>query len=185
VHRLEEDLRPIVDQYFRGRGFRTYHEAFLLERWIDLLAVKDVVVAVELKIHDWKQALKQAVMYQLAADYAFVAMPFETAFTAYRHRWRFEDDGVGLLAVRGEEVRVLLEPEASLRRLPWLAEDLRAEGGPVTKRLPRRSVEGFTVASDWVPEDEGPLRPPVPTAPPGTPAAPAAARARRGRSRRR
>src|SRR3990172_12781445 len=105
---------------------------------MEVLAVKDVVVAVELKIHDWKQALKQAVMYQLAADYAFVAMPFETAFTAYRHRWRFEDDGVGLLAVRGEEVRVLLEPEASLRPLPRLPPDPQGEGGPGAKRPPRR-----------------------------------------------
>lgn len=156
---IEEDLRPIVEQYFRGRGFRTYHEVFLLERWIDLLAVKDEVVAVELKIRDWRQAVKQATMYQLAADYTFVAMPWENAFTANRHRGAFEDDGVGLLAVRGDAVRVLLDPQQSLRRLPWLAEDLKAEGGPVRKRLPRRTVPGFTAADELVREDLDPFAP--------------------------
>ena len=142
MHRLEEDLRPRVVAHFRGLGFRTHHEVRLLERWIDLVAVKEDVVAVELKIHNWREALKQAVMYQLAADYSVVAMPWENAFTAHRHRWRFEEDGVGLLAVRGEEIRMLLEPEYSTRQLPWLTELLRAEA-PVTKRLPHRTVPGF------------------------------------------
>jgi len=154
---IEEDLRPIVDHYFRGRGFRTYSEVFLLERWIDLLAVRDEVVAVELKIRDWRQAVKQATMYQLAADYTFVAMPWANAFTANRHRGAFEDDGVGLLAVRGDAVRVLLDPQPSLRRLPWLAEDLRAEGGPVRKRISRRNTGGFTAADELAERDLGDL----------------------------
>ena len=156
MHLLEEDLRPRVESYFRGRGFRVYHEAHLLARWIDLLAVKEDVVAVELKINDWRHAVKQALMYQLAADYSVVAMPWEQAFTAHRHRWQFERDGIGLLAVRGEETRVLLEPERSARQLPWLADLLRADGGPVRKRLPRRGVEGFTTASDLMPGPGGP-----------------------------
>jgi len=158
VHRLEEDLRPRVEAYFRGRGFRVHHEVFLLERWIDVLAVKGDVVAVELKIRDWRQALKQAVMYQLAADYSVVAMPWENAFAAHRHRWRFEEDGVGLLAVRGDEVRVLLDPEYSARKLAWL-NDLLTEASPVTKRLPRREVEGFTNAADLPPASAGGERP--------------------------
>ena len=211
MHRLEEDLRPRVDAHFRQRGFRTHHEVHLLERWIDVVAVKEEVVAIELKIRDWREALKQAVMYQLAADYSVVAMPWENAFTAHRHRWRFEADGVGLLAVRGEEIRMILEPEYSVRKLPWLTELLRAEA-PVTKRLPRNEVEGFTTAAKlpaggWTalpePSVDPPLgleawldpvpeaaEPPAPLRPPraprrGTGAARGAGRARRGRSRRR
>jgi len=154
VHLLEEDLRPRVEAYFRGAGFRVHHEVFLLERWIDMLAVKGDVVAVELKIRDWRQAIKQAVMYQLAADYSVVAMPWENAFAAHRHRWRFEEDGVGLLAVRGDEVRVLLDPEYSVRKLAWL-NDMLTEPSPVTKRLARRKVEGFTSAADLAPTSVG------------------------------
>ena len=54
-------------------------------------------VAVELKLRDWRKAFRQALVYQLCSDYAFIAVPRATAR-------RVDIDvlaahGVGLLAV--------------------------------------------------------------------------------------
>lgn len=99
----------------------------MINRWVDLVAFKEEeVVAVELKISDWKQALRQAVAYQLGADYSFVAMPFRHACKAYKSRYWFEKEGVGLIAIRPhhKDIRILLEPERSTRMMPIVRDNL-------------------------------------------------------------
>ena len=83
----------------------------------------DGLVAVELKMRDWSEALRQAIAYQLAADHVWVAMPLASASSAYRARWRFQAEQVGLLAVddRGT-VRVPIPAGSSPRLLPFLRE---------------------------------------------------------------
>lgn len=99
-----------------------------MARRADLVGARDSeVVAIELKMRDWRQALQQAVAYQVGADRAWVAMPLVAASRAYRHRYRFEAEGVGLLAVddRGL-VRAPLPAGASPRLLPFVREGLIA-----------------------------------------------------------
>lgn len=74
-------------------------------------------------MRDWREALRQAIAYQLAAERVYVAMPLAAASAAYRARWRFEAEHVGLLAVddRGG-VRVPIEATPSPRLLPFLGE---------------------------------------------------------------
>ena len=50
---------------------------------------------IEFKLHDWRQALHQAIDHQLAADFAHVCMPRRTVTNAMRDA--FADTGVGLL----------------------------------------------------------------------------------------
>ncbi|MFQ6061100.1 MAG: hypothetical protein ACE5KV_07405, partial [Thermoplasmata archaeon] len=139
-----------------------YSEVRMITRWVDLIAVKgSEVVAVEIKIRDWKQALKQAVAYQLGADYSLVAMPFNTACEAYRNRYWFQKEGVGLIAIRPHhrDTRVLLEPERSARMLPIVRDNLFIilEMNGEKKLLPRscrnisrRAVSlGFEVADGY------------------------------------
>ena len=108
---------------YRGRG-----EVPIVGRWADLVGARESeVVAVELKLRDWRGALRQATAYQVGADRTWVAMPLAAASRAYRHRYRFEAEGVGLLAVddRGV-VRAPLPAAASPRLLPFVREGILA-----------------------------------------------------------
>ena len=55
-------------------------------------------MAVELKLFDWKRALRQAILYQLCSDFVYIAMPERAA-----HRVDMDElklNGVGLIVVR-------------------------------------------------------------------------------------
>src|SRR5213592_3149086 len=85
------------------------------------------VTAIEMKLHDWAEALHQAVAYQLAADWTWVVMPLAAASRAYRERWRFEAERVGLLAVddRGK-VRTPISAGRTPRLLPFVQDKILA-----------------------------------------------------------
>ena len=119
---LEAQLTAPVRAWLEGAGYRVTAEVPILGRRADLIGARDdSVVAVELKLRDWDEALRQSIAYQLGADRAWVAMPLAAAASAYRARWRFEAEGVGLLAVddRGN-VRTPIPAAPSPRLLPFL-----------------------------------------------------------------
>lgn len=122
--RLEADLREPVAAWLQRAGFDVRVEVPILRRRADLLGSKgDVVTAIELKMYDWTQALRQAIAYQIAADRAWIAMPLLAASRAYRQRWHFEAESVGLLAVDdGGRVRAPILAGPSPRLLPFLQE---------------------------------------------------------------
>lgn len=117
-------------------------EVPILGRRADLVGVRDDVVAVELKLRDWGEALRQAIAYQLAADRVWIAMPLATASAAHRHRWELEAEGVGLLVVDdGGGVRTPVEARPSPRLLPFLRE--RAREGPRPSGEPTLPFDRF------------------------------------------
>ena len=65
------------------------------------------VVAIEVKLTRWRDALAQALTYQRYADETFVALPESACGPATRSRVAFEDAGVGLLSI-GERPRVVV-----------------------------------------------------------------------------
>lgn len=122
----ESDLLPPLVAHFEARGMRTVPEVAVAGRRADLVAVsEDALVAVEMKLGAWRQALRQAVAYQVWAPVAFVALPFPHALRAARCRDRFEEEGIGLLAVLDGEVRTFVPAEESPRLFPALTELVR------------------------------------------------------------
>jgi hypothetical protein len=120
--RLEEELaRPVTD-WLEDDGFEVRREIPILGRRADLVGSRDdAVAAVEMKMTNWREALCQAIAYQLAADRAWVAMPLTAACRAYCHRWQFEAQRVGLLAIDdGGRIRTPIPAGASPRLLPFL-----------------------------------------------------------------
>lgn len=123
----EAQLREPLVAWLRASGFRVAREIPIFGRRADLLGASgDRIAAVELKLADWRGALRQAMAYQLVADEAWVAMPLAAAARAYRSAWRFEAEGVGLLAVDDRDrVRVPIPARRSPRLLPFAQDRVR------------------------------------------------------------
>lgn len=120
----EESLRDPVAAHFARLGYAVRREVPLNGRIADLIAGQDEqLVAVELKLRDWREALVQAMHYQVACQRAYVAMPLSSIHAPMRQEWRFEREGVGLLAVAsGGDVRMFVDASESQRRLPFLTQ---------------------------------------------------------------
>lgn len=142
----EADLLPPVVRHFAALGFRAVPEVSVAGRRADLVAVSgDGLVAVELKLSHWRQALRQAVAYQVWAPLSYVAMPFPHAIRVSRHRDRFEAEGVGLLAVLDEDVRTFLAAAPSPRLFPALSDHVHRRLAPAARldAFPRETGERF------------------------------------------
>lgn len=98
---LESALREPVRSALQRRGYqRQGDEVGFFEYKMDLYGfapVHDFTVAVELKLRKWKRAFEQAVVYQLCADFVFLALPMSTALRVDVPL--LEKHGLGLLGV--------------------------------------------------------------------------------------
>lgn len=148
VFRLESELREPVATWLQDAGFDVRMEVAILGRRADLVGSRDrSVTAIEMKMHRWTEAIRQAIAYQIAADHVWVAMPLAAASRAYHQRWTFEADGIGLLAVddRGR-VREPIRAASSPRLLPFVRdkvlEAFRFHESPV------QSPDGFLALED-------------------------------------
>ena len=100
---------PVARHLKRLRFRAVYREAPFGEYNIDVLGhapASGRAVAVELKLTKWQRAFEQALVYQLCADFAYVAMPRELSGRV--PLVRFEEHGIGLLAVDGRGCHVVL-----------------------------------------------------------------------------
>jgi hypothetical protein len=122
--RLESELLDPVTTWLQAAGFDVRFEVPILSHRADMVGSRGrALTAIELKLHQWPKAIRQAVAYQLAVDRAWVAMPLAAAGRAYRERWIFESEGVGLLAVDDRaRVRCPIPARQSPRLLPFVRE---------------------------------------------------------------
>ena len=97
----EVHLEDPIARHLKGRHFRLLSkEAPFYDYRIDMFALSTAqnrCVAVELKLTKWRRAFEQALVYQLCADFAFVAMPKNAASRVPVDLFRTH--GVGLIAV--------------------------------------------------------------------------------------
>ncbi|MBW8000687.1 MAG: hypothetical protein FVQ80_01525 [Planctomycetes bacterium] len=75
----ESSLLDPITKYIKRKGFRLHvSELPFYERRVDIYGFskkKNKTIAIELKLHKWKKAIEQALLYQLCADEAYIAMP--------------------------------------------------------------------------------------------------------------
>ena len=115
---LELELtKPVID-YFRSQGYKVRQEVRIGFFRADIVAYKkDNVVAVELKLKNWKKAIIQAKNYQLGADYVYIAIPLMKSFNILRKaQCKLENEGIGLLIINEKtcEVSKLIVAKKSL-----------------------------------------------------------------------
>jgi hypothetical protein len=116
--RLKQErlLAEPVSAYVRRKSFsKQTRELQFYEFRIDLYGfsrAKDLTIAIELKLHNWRRAIEQALIYQLCSDLVFIAVPENTI--ARIDGVLLQEHGIGLLAVEGvARCRQILAPSLS------------------------------------------------------------------------
>ena len=75
----ESSLLDPITKYIKRMGFRLQvPELPFYDRSVDVYGFSrkdNKTIAIELKLHKWKKAIEQAILYQLCADEAYIAMP--------------------------------------------------------------------------------------------------------------
>jgi len=115
IFKAESEMFTPVSRFLRHRSFRRQApEIAFYEYRIDLYAYSERLrhtVAVELKLMKWSRAIEQAMLYQLCADYVFVALPApEIQQIPFRV---LEEHGLGLIAVARGRCREVVRPQRS------------------------------------------------------------------------
>jgi hypothetical protein len=113
--RWEHLLLDPVAKYLQRRGYcYQLPEIGFFEQKIDLYAYSEkarITLAVELKLRRWRDALRQALLYQLCADYAMIAIPASVIRSVEKDLLRIH--GIGLIAVGDGKCQQVLAPEHS------------------------------------------------------------------------
>lgn len=137
----EVDMYPALLRLFCQMGHVVAEVSFFGKR-IDLLFGTRSLVnlyAVETKLHDWRDAFKQAALNQLAAQRCCIAVPWKLAVRLAEREWDlFRRYDVGLVGV-GELAKVLIQPKKngcfSLRHYHVLKETLRKASSRRPKKI--------------------------------------------------
>lgn len=128
----EFELLRFCDQYFRGQGFLTREEVPFLLKVADLFCFHEEsgeCIAVEVKVRNWRQALAQALVYQMMADQVYIALYNEHAKSVDLSS--LLSKGVGLLAIDASgEVNLILKAPTSPRRVPYFVSTTVATAFP-------------------------------------------------------
>lgn len=128
VPALESELAPPVGAWLVEQGYEAFYEVPFNGRIADVIALRgEEVVAVELKLRDWRTAHRQAIAYQVGCERSYIGVPLETALVALRReRHAFQTSGTGILAIDAGNVREVLPARLHEgRHLPFLADGLR------------------------------------------------------------
>lgn len=96
----ESMMLPVVDEYIGRQYSILAREVPFFAHRIDLYGYSpatDSLLAVELKLRNWRRAFQQALVYQLCSDYVYIALP-DTVVGRVERNW-LQEYGVGLLSI--------------------------------------------------------------------------------------
>jgi hypothetical protein len=124
------DTEAALVESFLGalRADRAFGQVQVTTEWNHKSGLVDVLVrdaansliAFEAKLRDWKRAFMQAYRNTAYANKAYVLLPEIAAHVALKHREEFELRGIGLCAMTGDGVQVLIDAAEQEPLLRWL-----------------------------------------------------------------
>jgi hypothetical protein len=118
---LEIELVNSVINFLKSKGYHVKKEVRIGFCRADIVGIKkNVVVAVELKLNDWKKAIIQAKNYQLGSDYVYIAFPLKNIYNVIRKtELKLKNEGIGLLAIneKTNKVKVVIESKKSKKMM--------------------------------------------------------------------
>lgn len=109
----ESDLAAPVRKFMRKElgCSRLKDELPVGLRRIDIVGLRrGEIITVELKLRDWKGALRQAWRNRICSHWSYVALPYDVA-TVAATRQEFERYGIGVWAIQGSRIIVAKEAE--------------------------------------------------------------------------
>ena len=98
----EQLIENYLVEYYELQDCLVRRQVSFSGKRIDLVTRKrngSKIWAIEIKISDWKTAIRQASLNMLAADYCFVALWYKTAGGALKNMEYFEKLGIGLFII--------------------------------------------------------------------------------------
>lgn len=118
---LELELVKPVIEYFKSKDYIVKREIRIGFNRADLVCFKGKkVLAVELKLKNWKKAIIQAKNYQLGADYVYIAFPLMKSYNVLKKaEHKLKEDGIGLIVVneKNTEVKEIIKPKTSKKKI--------------------------------------------------------------------
>ena len=118
---LELELVKPVSDYFKKQGYIVRYEVRIGFCRADAVAFKkDIVVAIELKLCDWKKAIVQAKNYQLGCDFVYVAVPLWKSYNILRKAEFFlKKEGIGFLVINEKtyDVCKIIDAKRSIKKM--------------------------------------------------------------------
>lgn len=108
----ELELYPVIENLLENNGYNYFKEVKLLTRSVDIIAVKKKkVIAIEVKVENWKRALQQALAYRLCAHEVYIAI-----WKDFQHRIPMKllkKHRIGLIIVNEDKASFLYKPRKS------------------------------------------------------------------------
>lgn len=96
----EKQMERGVARYFESQNMVVNKQVPFTQKKIDIvLRNQQELWSIEIKIHDWKSALRQASQNKIAFNCSFVAVWYEFAHRAINNRDLFESMGIGLMTI--------------------------------------------------------------------------------------
>jgi len=141
VNNFHERLR------FPGSPFSpksTANEFNYTEGRTDVVVVdeNDNLIAFEMKLEKWREALHQAYRNASFAHYSYVVVPETTARLAFRRQHEFKRRGVGLCSVGKNGVQIEISARRSDPLRPWITAHAMRHAGwraNVAAKIPSHS----------------------------------------------
>lgn len=118
---LELELIKPVSDYFKNQGYKLMYEIKIGFCRADIVGFKkNRVVAIELKLRDWKKAIVQLKNYQLGSDYVYLAVPLNKSYNIIKKAEHIiRKEGIGLLVVneKNSNVKEIVHPKKSKKNM--------------------------------------------------------------------
>jgi len=128
----ELELQVKIYNLFRDNGYDVYTEVPFLTRSIDIVAVRNGrVCTYELKLHDWRKAIKQSIDHLHGADESYICLPKMTKISdEMLELAQANGIGVVLFDIESNSLEEVLPPQESEFEWPpaksWLTSALGA-----------------------------------------------------------
>lgn len=128
----EAELQDRCASFFRSHGFLAREEVPFLYKVADLFCFHEETgecIAIEVKVRNWREALTQALVYQMMADRVYVALCDEHLGPVDRELFTYKR--VGLISVSTSGVvEIIIEAPESPRRIPHFVRRVVATAFP-------------------------------------------------------
>lgn len=137
----EIELIHPVETYLKMLGYRVKYEIKIGYCRADLIGIKnETIIAVELKLRDWKKAIIQTKNYQLSADFVYIAIPLLNAPALLRKKQHIlQQEGIGVLTINEQTciVNELLPAQQSKRKFAPLTQTRLHNPKQIHKKIKR------------------------------------------------